>query len=317
MIRIDCGDLLKYCSLEELKKKIETTPFHIATQLNRINLTTCLKFKEGRLKLKEFYSMPFEKQRECLFETLIKEFHVSEKYASPMLNIKREAFVPKDKQILTYWNDITWIEGLFGMTPPWFSCIAASFLELNPKKEVLVIGFGNGALSAYFSELSKKVFAIEVNKKYLEKGRAIINELGYRNIETKLGDGTYGWEGKKFDAIWPTLATKTIPKEWISQLKEGGILGLFLPLSEEEFAYAYQNFTWWKYDNYEKYMEEWWHSLQVKIFKKKDGNLIETKVMYNLMNLPIYNKEFGSVEESPWIETFGGKEKEILNFLRK
>ena len=63
------------------------------------------------------------------------------------------------------------------MTPPWVSCIVGDFLKLNPGKKVLVIGFGYGALSTYFSELVGKtgrVFGIEVNREHLEKGRKII-----------------------------------------------------------------------------------------------------------------------------------------------
>lgn len=316
---------LQYYPLEKLKKAVRKEPFHIATQLNGVNLFGCTKFKEGQVALKKFYSLPLPEQRKYLEETLSKTFLIPKGYTLPIAKIKREAFVPENKRILTYWNDVTWIEGLCGLTPPWVSCLAGNWLEIKPGGKVFVIGSALGCLTAYFSELvgeKGKVFATEIEEKYANKAKSILDELGYKNIETIKADGVFGWPDKneKFDAIWPTLSTRTVPKAWKEQLKEGGIMGCFLPFSETEFKQAPKNFSWWSkynYKDYQDYLTKWWENLQLKIFRKEKRKLIEIRTMYRLFNPPLFNKEYGSCENIDWMSIFNKREEEILKFLRK
>jgi protein-L-isoaspartate(D-aspartate) O-methyltransferase len=47
--------------------------------------------------------------------------------------------------------------------------------------------------------------------------------LGYSNVETRTGDGYYGWEeAAPFDGILVTAAASQIPPPLVKQLKPGG-----------------------------------------------------------------------------------------------
>ncbi len=52
-----------------------------------------------------------------------------------------------------------------------------------------------------------------------------LSELGYKNIDYILGDGTYGHdEGGPYDRIMVTAAAKKVPGEFMEQLKPNGIM---------------------------------------------------------------------------------------------
>ena len=65
-----------------------------------------------------------------------------------------------------------------------------------------------------------------------ERAKKVLHELGYENIELKIGDGFFGWEERgPFDAILMTAAAPKIPEPLWNQLREGG--RLVMPLGEE------------------------------------------------------------------------------------
>jgi len=54
-----------------------------------------------------------------------------------------------------------------------------------------------------------------------------INEMGYKNITVKVGDGYFGWEQyAPFDCIIVTAASDHIPPPLIKQLKNGGKMAI-------------------------------------------------------------------------------------------
>jgi protein-L-isoaspartate(D-aspartate) O-methyltransferase len=55
------------------------------------------------------------------------------------------------------------------------------------------------------------------------RARQLLQTLGYRNIEVRIGDGYHGWpEAAPFDAIIVTAAPAEIPQALIDQLKPSG-----------------------------------------------------------------------------------------------
>jgi protein-L-isoaspartate(D-aspartate) O-methyltransferase len=58
-----------------------------------------------------------------------------------------------------------------------------------------------------------------------------LNDLGYQNIKTKLGDGYLGWkEYAPYDVIIVSIASKQEPQPLIEQLKTGG--KMIIPIGE-------------------------------------------------------------------------------------
>jgi protein-L-isoaspartate(D-aspartate) O-methyltransferase len=90
---------------------------------------------------------------------------------------------------------------------------------------VLEIGTGSGYQAAVLSSLVEKVYTIEIVEALGLSASMRLQKLGYDNIETRLGDGYYGWpEQGPFDAIVVTAASSHIPPPLVRQIKPGGIM---------------------------------------------------------------------------------------------
>jgi protein-L-isoaspartate(D-aspartate) O-methyltransferase len=97
--------------------------------------------------------------------------------------------------------------------------------------KVLEIGTGSGYQSAYLSNLTDKVWSIEIIKPLAQRTWALYDSLigrgysEYKSITTKQADGYYGWEEEApFDKIIVTCGIDHIPPPLLQQLKPGGIM---------------------------------------------------------------------------------------------
>jgi protein-L-isoaspartate(D-aspartate) O-methyltransferase len=102
-------------------------------------------------------------------------------------------------------------------------------LNLKTNDRVLEIGTGSGYQAAVLAEIVKEVYTIEIRERLKKNAARLLNELGYKNVETRYADGYFGWEKyAPFDAIIITASANHIPPPLIKQLKEGG--RLIIPL---------------------------------------------------------------------------------------
>jgi len=106
-----------------------------------------------------------------------------------------------------------------------------SSIDVKMGEKVLEIGTGSGYQSAYLSNLTDKVWTIEIIKPLFERTRATHDALigrGYtefKSITSKQADGYYGWEeAAPFDKIIVTCGIDHIPPPLLQQLKTGGIM---------------------------------------------------------------------------------------------
>lgn len=96
-------------------------------------------------------------------------------------------------------------------------------LMLEPEDKVLEIGTGSGYQTAILAEIVQSVYTVERIESLYLKATQLLQSLGYRNILTKLSDGTLGWaEQGPFDAILVTAGAPHVPRLLLQQLKEGG-----------------------------------------------------------------------------------------------
>lgn len=114
--------------------------------------------------------------------------------------------------------------------------IVALMTELiDPKKtmRVLEIGTGSGYQAAVLAECVGEVNTIEVVPELGKNAAAVLKEMGYRNVEVRIGDGYEGWPQRApFDAILLTAAPpRDVPKPLLDQLKVGG--RLIAPIGRE------------------------------------------------------------------------------------
>jgi protein-L-isoaspartate(D-aspartate) O-methyltransferase len=106
-----------------------------------------------------------------------------------------------------------------------------SSIDVKMGEKVLEIGTGSGYQSAYLSNLTDKVWTIEIIKPLAERTRGVYDALiqrgytEYKAINSKYADGYYGWvEAAPFDKIIVTCGIDHIPPPLLQQLKPDGIM---------------------------------------------------------------------------------------------
>lgn len=104
-------------------------------------------------------------------------------------------------------------------------------IDVQPGEKILEVGTGSGYQSAYLSNLTDKVFSIEIIKPLAERTRGVYDALiarGYhelKHITTKNADGYYGWqENAPFDKVIVTCGIDHVPPPLLEQMKPGGIM---------------------------------------------------------------------------------------------
>jgi protein-L-isoaspartate(D-aspartate) O-methyltransferase len=109
------------------------------------------------------------------------------------------------------------------MSQPFIVALMTDLLAPKPDHVVLEIGTGSGYQAAVLSPLVKHVCSIEIIPELGGSAAAILQRLGYDNVETRIGDGYYGWEDcGPFDGIVVTAAASHVPPPLLRQLKPGG-----------------------------------------------------------------------------------------------
>jgi protein-L-isoaspartate(D-aspartate) O-methyltransferase len=138
-------------------------------------------------------------------------------------NVPRHEFVPPAERRRAYENQPLPIGYGQTISQPYIVAIMTELLQLDPDDRVLEIGTGSGYQAAVLAELARHVYSIEIIDGLAEGARAVLDRLGYQRVQTRVGDGYYGWdEQAPFDAIIVTAAADHIPPPLIKQLKPGG-----------------------------------------------------------------------------------------------
>ena len=118
------------------------------------------------------------------------------------------------------------------ISQPYMVARMTELLELTPQSRVLEIGTGSGYQTAILAHLVQHVCSVERIKGLQWQARRRLKNLDLHNVSTRHGDGWQGWQARApFDAIIVTAAPPEIPTALMTQLDEGGILGL--PVGEE------------------------------------------------------------------------------------
>jgi protein-L-isoaspartate(D-aspartate) O-methyltransferase len=137
--------------------------------------------------------------------------------------VERQRFVPRGQADLAYRNQPLPIGSGQTISQPYIVALSTDLLQPQPEHMVLEVGTGSGYQAAMLAEVVKQVYTIELLEDLGRAAGTRLAELGYRNIEVRIGDGYAGWPDKApFDGIVVSAAAPSIPPALVAQLKAGG-----------------------------------------------------------------------------------------------
>ena len=137
--------------------------------------------------------------------------------------VERHRLVPAAQASAAYRNQPLPIGSGQTISQPYIVALSTDLLALQPGDTVLDVGTGSGYQAAVLAELVKQVYSIELIESLGKTAAARLSEMGYRNIEVRIGDGYAGWPEKApFDGIVVTAAAPQVPPALVAQLKPGG-----------------------------------------------------------------------------------------------
>jgi protein-L-isoaspartate(D-aspartate) O-methyltransferase len=145
--------------------------------------------------------------------------------------VERHRFVPAEQRPAAYRNHPLPIGSSQTISQPYIVAISADLIAPRPEQVVLEVGTGSGYQAAVLAESVKQVYSIELIETLGRTAAQRLSEMGYKNIEVKIGDGYAGWPEKApFDAIVVTAAAPWLPPALIQQLRPGG--RMVIPLGD-------------------------------------------------------------------------------------
>jgi protein-L-isoaspartate(D-aspartate) O-methyltransferase len=140
-----------------------------------------------------------------------------------MNQVPRHQFVPPDDERNAYENRPLPIGYGQTISQPYIVALMTDLMMIKPTDVVLEVGTGSGYQAAILSTLARAVYTIEIIEPLGQAAQERLQRLAYKRVETKVGDGYYGWEAHApYDAIIVTAASSHVPPPLVRQLKPGG-----------------------------------------------------------------------------------------------
>jgi protein-L-isoaspartate(D-aspartate) O-methyltransferase len=149
-----------------------------------------------------------------------------ERVLAAMQEVPRERFLPEEMRRRAYRDGAIRIGEGQTMSQPWIVACMAQLLELDGSETVLELGTGSGYAAAVLSRLCREVLTIERLPGLAAEARARLDEMDYRNVEVRVGDGSKGAPDRApFGGISVTAtALDEPPPALIEQLAPGAAL---------------------------------------------------------------------------------------------
>ncbi|HZG49081.1 MAG TPA: protein-L-isoaspartate(D-aspartate) O-methyltransferase [Thermoleophilaceae bacterium] len=143
-----------------------------------------------------------------------------------MAEVPRELFLPEGCRRRAYRDGAVPIGEGQTMSQPWIVACMAQLLELSGGERVLEVGTGSGYAAAVLSRLCREVVTIERFESLAAEAGATLAQLGYDNVEVRVGDGALGAPDRApFGGISVTAAaSEEPPRPLFDQLAPGAAL---------------------------------------------------------------------------------------------
>jgi protein-L-isoaspartate(D-aspartate) O-methyltransferase len=115
------------------------------------------------------------------------------------------------------------------------SMVAMMSNALAPRKgdKILEIGTGSGYQTAILAHYTPRLYTVERIAALSKRAQALLDQLGFRNIIYKSGDGSLGWESwAPYDRIIVTAGAPVVSDKLKLQLTDGG--RMLIPMGGRE-----------------------------------------------------------------------------------
>lgn len=139
--------------------------------------------------------------------------------------VERQRFVPAGQLSRAYANHPLPIGEGQTISQPYIVALSTDLVAPQAGHRVLEIGTGSGYQAAVLAEIVSQVYSIERLPALGKEAARRLGDLGYANVEVRIGDGYAGWPDQApFDGIVVTAAAAQVPPALIEQLKPGARL---------------------------------------------------------------------------------------------
>jgi protein-L-isoaspartate(D-aspartate) O-methyltransferase len=166
-------------------------------------------------------------------------------------SIPRERFIPERLVLSAYEDRALPIEEGQTISQPYVVALMYEALGLDGDERVLEVGTGSGYAAAILSKLAREVHTIERHAELAHTAERRLAELGIRNVQIHVGDGSLGLpEHAPFDAIVVAAGGHQVPPALVEQLAVGG--RLLIPVHEEEDCQRLRRVTRVSADQFEE-----------------------------------------------------------------
>jgi protein-L-isoaspartate(D-aspartate) O-methyltransferase len=169
--------------------------------------------------------MNMEQARFNMIEQQIRPWDVlDDQVLKLLMKVKREQFVPRDKQSLAFADlDISLGYGE-AMWQPKMEARALQALVLKRNDRVLEIGTGCGYLTTLMAKLAAHVTSVEIVPELNALAARNLASHHLDNVTLMVGDAAEGWGTERYDAIMVTGSLPLPPKKLLNNLAIGGRL---------------------------------------------------------------------------------------------
>ena len=133
------------------------------------------------------------RQRRLLVERIRSQGVSDKAVLNALMSVPRHRFVPSSYRHLAYTDRPLPLSHGQTISQPFIVAYMTEAAEVAPEERVLEIGTGSGYQAAVLAEIAREVYSVEIIPALAESARALLEELGYKNVHVKAGNGYEGW----------------------------------------------------------------------------------------------------------------------------
>jgi protein-L-isoaspartate(D-aspartate) O-methyltransferase len=176
--------------------------------------------------------LDFEMMRERMVRDQLEARGITDpRVLDAMRYVPRHRFVPEHLHSLAYDDGPLPIGSNQTISQPYIVALMTQMLELRLDDMVLEIGTGSGYQTAVLCRLARFIYSLERYPALAERSSALLDDLGYHNVEVYVGDGSQGLpDMAPYDAIIVTAAAPAIPGPLRTQMADEG--RMVLPIGD-------------------------------------------------------------------------------------